>query len=698
MARGGVKLTHLLFADDCIIFGRACWEEWVRIRGILQLYERASGQCLHKQKTTIMFSSNGRKRDWERIIVDLGARVQNSFEKYLGLPAMVGKSKYDTFRGIKDRVWQRIHNWKNQFLSPAGKEVLLKAVIQSIPTYCMSVFAIPKKHCKEIAAEMGKFWWSFKGNDKKIRWMGWDKMGVSKHCGGLGFRELESFNKALLVKQCWRVLMNPESITARVLHDKYFKSSNVLNAKLGRNPSLIWRSLWGAMDLLKEGLVWRVGNGKDINIWGDRWIPKLSSYKIQSPVNCFSEGDKVAKLIDESKGEWKKEIVKEVFNEDEAEIICRLPISKTGRADKQIWALSKNGIFNVKSAYHFEMQRRRRLLGESSKVSFEKEGWSDIWRLKVPGVTKLFIWKALNNCLPTKRNLYRRKVVENPNCPICNRYEETICHALWSCDAAVDVWAEGCSPVQKWSSEVMDFGMVWKKMVQSLSTEDLELSAIVLRNIWLRRNKFIFESLFNSPANIFKQAETIRAEFKEANCIEDKNGDPAIREVEKWKKPSEGMIKVNWDAAFMNDSKRMGAGIVCRDQEGDLLFSACMPQSNAMTASQAEAIALWKTMKLCEDLQVGEAELEGDALSIVKAVNRKDESWEWGGQIIEDIRGMLNNRPQWTVSHTRREANKAADYLAKFALNIEEDLVWMEDGPEGLYSLILQEKIVIDST
>ncbi|XP_041026997.1 uncharacterized protein LOC121267211 [Juglans microcarpa x Juglans regia] len=645
VARGGVKLTHLLFADDCIIFGRACWEEWVRIRGILQLYERASGQCLNKQKTTIMFSSNGRKGDWERITTDLGARVQHSFEKYLGLPAMVGKSKYDTFKGIKDRVWQRIHNWKNQFLSPAGKEVLLKAVIQSIPTYCMSVFALPKKLCKEIAAEMEKFWWSFKRNDKKIR--------------GLGFRELESFNKALLAKQCWRVLTNPESITTKVLHDKYFKSSGVLDAKLGRNPSLIWRSLWGALDLLKEGLVWRVGNGKSINIWGDRWIPQPSSYKIQSPVKCLTEVDKVAKLIDESKGEWKKEIVKEVFNEGEAEIICRLPISKTGRSDKQIWALSKNGIFNVKSAYHFEMQRRRRLVGESSKVSFEKKGWSDIWRLKIPGVTKLFIWKALNNCLPTRRNLYRRKVIENPNCPICNRYEETICHALWSCDAAVDVWAKGSSPVQKWSSEVADFGMVWKKVIQSLSMEDLELVAIVLRNIWLRRNKFVFESLFNSPANIFKQAEITWADFKEANCIESQKGNPAIREVEKWRKPREGMIKVNLDAAFMNDSKRMRVGIVCRDQEGDILFSACMPQSNAMTASQVEVVALWKTMKLCEDLQVGEAELEGDASCIVKAVNSKDESWEWGGQIIEDIRGLLNNRSYWSVCHTRREGNKA---------------------------------------
>ncbi|KAF5458508.1 hypothetical protein F2P56_022531 [Juglans regia] len=119
----------------------------------------ASGQCLNKQKTSTMFSSNGRNEDWNRIVEELGGRVQNNYERYLGLPALVGRSKYNTFRGIKDRIWLKINNWKNYFLSPAGKEVLLKAVVQAIPSYHMNVFALPKKLCKEIAVLMSKFWW-----------------------------------------------------------------------------------------------------------------------------------------------------------------------------------------------------------------------------------------------------------------------------------------------------------------------------------------------------------------------------------------------------------------------------------------------------------------------------------------------------------------------------------------------------------
>jgi len=52
---------------------------------------------------------------------------------------MVARARYDTFRGMKDKVWQKVNSWKNQFLSPTGKEVLIKVVIQSIPTYHMCV-------------------------------------------------------------------------------------------------------------------------------------------------------------------------------------------------------------------------------------------------------------------------------------------------------------------------------------------------------------------------------------------------------------------------------------------------------------------------------------------------------------------------------------------------------------------------------
>ncbi|XP_040994311.1 uncharacterized mitochondrial protein AtMg00310-like [Juglans microcarpa x Juglans regia] len=129
-----------------------------------------------------------------------GAVMKGIYEKYLELPAVVGNSKYNAFRGIKERVWKKINNWKNSFLSVAGKDVLIKVVLQAVPTYTMSVLQLPKQLCKELNVMLGGFWWGNhkKGND--VHWCCWERMGKQKGKGNLGYRDIESFNMAILAR------------------------------------------------------------------------------------------------------------------------------------------------------------------------------------------------------------------------------------------------------------------------------------------------------------------------------------------------------------------------------------------------------------------------------------------------------------------------------------------------------------------
>ena len=88
----------------------------------------------------------------------LGVKEVDRFDTYLGLPTLVGRSKYQTFSLLKDRVWKKIQGWKGQLLSKVRKEVLVKAVAQSIPTYSMGVFQLPVKLCNDLNAMCARFW------------------------------------------------------------------------------------------------------------------------------------------------------------------------------------------------------------------------------------------------------------------------------------------------------------------------------------------------------------------------------------------------------------------------------------------------------------------------------------------------------------------------------------------------------------
>lgn len=149
VGRHQVSFNHLSFADDIHLFCKANCIEWSGLTSLLDLYEKASSQRLNKEKISIFFSSNTRQESKDFIIQDAGIQATNYDEKYMGLPSTVGRSRANSFRNIIDRVKVRISDWKTQFFSLAGKEVLLKSIIQAISAYCMGLFRLPKQLVNE---------------------------------------------------------------------------------------------------------------------------------------------------------------------------------------------------------------------------------------------------------------------------------------------------------------------------------------------------------------------------------------------------------------------------------------------------------------------------------------------------------------------------------------------------------------------
>jgi hypothetical protein len=133
----------------------------------------------------------------------------------------------------------------------------------------------------------------------------------------------------------------------------------------------------------------------------------------------------------------------------------------------------------------------------------------------------MFLWRALNNLLPTKQNLFKKGVTNDKMCPICGLEEESVSHIIWECQLAQDVWG-GCSrKLQKMACRGRGFTFVFEKMVDTCDKKEMEVFSMIARCIWLRCNKVVHEDSFIHPDRLVKDASKSLEDFWKANGWEE---------------------------------------------------------------------------------------------------------------------------------------------------------------------------------
>ncbi|XP_074289590.1 putative mitochondrial protein AtMg00310 [Silene latifolia] len=197
----------------------------------------------------------------------LGVAVVEEQKRYLGLPTVIGRSKKVITDIIRDKLSKRLQGWRGKILSRAGKEVLIKAVANSLPTYVMSVFKIPSNFCDELRSMVSRFWWGHGEGQRGISWVAWRKICTPKGVGGLGFRDFHLFNLALLAKQAWRLVTCTDGLWARIMKAKYYPQGEFMGAGIGHNPSYAWRGIVEARGVLEKGMRRRIGDGPSTLVW-----------------------------------------------------------------------------------------------------------------------------------------------------------------------------------------------------------------------------------------------------------------------------------------------------------------------------------------------------------------------------------------------------------------------------------------------
>lgn len=150
MATKGPVITHLFFADDSLLFFKADQESCRNIKQCFDSYEEASGQIINYEKSALTFSPFTQRSNQLRVKQYLKIKESKSHELYLGAPSFSLRRKRIQFGFLKDRMLKKVESWSASNFSKGGKEVLIKAVLQAIPTYTMGCFRIPTSVCKEM--------------------------------------------------------------------------------------------------------------------------------------------------------------------------------------------------------------------------------------------------------------------------------------------------------------------------------------------------------------------------------------------------------------------------------------------------------------------------------------------------------------------------------------------------------------------
>jgi ribonuclease HI len=603
--------------------------------------------------------------------------MQRRDEIGLTYPTAVGRSTKESFEFMPTRIRKLIGTWSGREASCAGREVLIKAVAQAVPTYPMSCFLIPKDTCKKMKSVIANYWWGSSADSRKIHWQRWDLLTMPKVEGGIGFRDLELFNLAMLGKQGWRILQNPESLCARILKGRYFHDTNFLQATRKNHSSHTWRAILQGREVLTLGLIRRIGNGESTNVWTDRWLPNhFSGRPITTP---GAQVNSVSDLLTPS-GVWNADLIKQLFYDVDVHAIQSVPIRGTGD-DSWAWEFEKLGHYSVKSAYRLLYSNRRQDMNMNSDASTSgADTWTKIWSLTVPPKVRVFWWRVVNNFLPTRGELHRRHIEPLANCEVCGSDCESIHHVLLKCTPAKAFWQQ----VKELSGVKVPLlhPVTWAKDLIDPKLVPRKNAAVILCGMW---------SLWMARNCKRHNRDTVPLHVSVRWALDTAFDLWQISHPEKpvhtgvlqlWKKPPEGWIKCNVDAKYCDRDRSAASGVVLRDNDGRTCGGTSKWYEHCLNALTAEARACCDGLRFAQEQGFMNVQLETDCQVLVNLWDNRSSQKSEIAPILDQLDSICRSFQGFSFCFINRNCNKLAHECAKLVSRSSQMVEWQEPPSE----------------
>ncbi|GJV19062.1 hypothetical protein Tco_1368082 [Tanacetum coccineum] len=428
-----LELINLCFADDLFLFAHGDVHSARVIKEALVEFKDASGLNPSMPKSKAYFCNviNYTKL---AILNVLPFEEERLPVKYLGVPLVSSRLIFRDCKELIEKVQNRVNDWKNKFLSSAGRLQLIQSVLGSLHVYWASVFILPSRVLLDIEQIMRGFLWCQGSMSRGKAKVSWEVVCLPKQEGGLGVRRLDHFNKALMVSHVWKLLSLKESLWVKWIHVYKLRNRSFWEVPYRGKMSWGWRKLLQLRPLIRDFIWSCIGDGSKTSMWFDKWCAASPLYNIISSRDIaragFSRASKVRECIHDGVWSWPNEwLVKyPILNSIPA------PILNDDKSDYLEWR-SRDGSVNPFSVHHVWDS----IWPRDNLVSWYDLVWFQTCILKHAFNMWLIFKKRLKkqDCLSSWDVTAGLAVV----CPLCETQPDSHDHLFFDCSFSQQVWS-----------------------------------------------------------------------------------------------------------------------------------------------------------------------------------------------------------------------------------------------------------------
>jgi hypothetical protein len=433
-----LEVSHLLFADDTLIFCEADPDHLFHLRSVLIWFEATSGLRINLGKSELV--PVGEVPCIEELADILGCKTSKLPMKYLGLPLGARFKAKEIWNPIVEKMEHRLAGWKRIYLSKGGRLTLIKSTLSNLPTYFLSLFPIPADVTNLIEKIQRNFLWGTTEEVAKFHLVKWNKVCSPLSHGGLAIKNLRRFNEALLGKWLWRFGVERDAFWRKVIIAKYGSLDGGWMSKAPSGPHGVglWKFIHSRWANFSKLVAFEVGDGSLIRFWDDLWCseePLKLAYPELFCIACVQEGP-VSDFVHYHSHDvhwevnftrlaqdWELESISSFL-----ELLYFVKIQSTEK-DKMCWKPSWSAGFQVKSFYT-----------HLTSPGLGYFPWKSIWKAKVPPRVAFFVWTAALGKILTADNLRRRGIPAVSWCCMCKADGESVDHLLLHCPYTKELW------------------------------------------------------------------------------------------------------------------------------------------------------------------------------------------------------------------------------------------------------------------